>query len=298
MSREVRVDPIPVAARPKDRAPTWAALENAGTVLVHPDTVVVDAETDAPIAAHYMLPRAALPLAEALAGALPSIRWEADTESLSHEYRLSGIRNPSRVFGHSPPVPLRRRYWCGVSHFDTEHPDVAAGLRHMTPFVWDLFAGRLPAEAAAHHAAVDGLVHRDWWLGPEGRPVPFTSGILNKTSVLPYHTDAGNVAGSWSSMLVMRRRVGGGYLHVPGYGVAFSCPNGSVLSFAGGTHLHAVTPLARRSGGPSYRFSVVWYARSEMRVCGSADDEARRAQTVATERGDEMAARIRAGETL
>jgi hypothetical protein len=119
---------------------------------------------------------------------------------------------------------------------------------------------------------------------------------INQTSVLPFHRDAYNFP-AWSAMPVLRRGVDGGFLRIPEYGATIACRDGWGVFFAGYDLLHGVTPMRlRRPDG--YRYSVVYYALKGMKDCFTAAVEAGYARKRRTEREQEIAKRLAAGDRL
>ena len=208
-----------------------------------------------------------------------SVKWHVPNPKGTNE-RLSGIKATTRVFGFAPPNPLRNQRWTATpTKLHVDSPEVFDDLRSLSQPVWDLFTAVTPKQAHEHRRLVEPI-HRDWWFGG----APFTSGIVNRASVLPYHVDRGNVAGSWSAMLMIRQNVDGGRLHLPEYGVTLGVPHLSLTLFNGQSMWHGVTPM-RKSTADGYRFSVVWYAKSMFLKCRSIKEEIHRGQVAATNRG-------------
>jgi hypothetical protein len=135
-----------------------------------------------------------------------------------------------------------------------------------------LFKEHLPEEYERQLELL-GSVGEPWKL-PGG---VWTSGIVNETAALPYHKDSGNILTAWSTMIVLRRFVSGGNLHIPEYNVTLDCDDGMFMFFDGGKVLHGVTPMwSRRVPNGSmkaYRRSIVWYARQGMTKCAETLEE-------------------------
>jgi hypothetical protein len=119
----------------------------------------------------------------------------------------------------------------------------------------------------------------------------WTSGVINKTSTLPYHRDGFNFD-VWSSMPVLRRAVAGGFLDFPEYGLVSASRDGTALFFNGYRNVHGVTPLALTEKD-GYRFSIVYYSLRGMKDCFTYAVEQKRAQAKRTEREDGIAAAVR-----
>jgi hypothetical protein len=191
--------------------------------------------------------------------------------------RLSGIMVAHRTFGFAAPAPLRRRFSAGPTAFLKEHRDVSAILDQFAQFNWNLLTELEPEIAAEHERLFAEKILPDWRMAG----TPWTSGIINNTAALPYHKDGGNVRGSWSAMLALRKDVDGGHLHLPEYGVTLGIPNGSVTIFDGQGVWHGVTPLIYKKKD-AYRYTVVWYAKNGFASCGPASEELANGQKRAT----------------
>ena len=233
-------------------------------------------------------------IANEIADELRSIKWDAPVNARdkpANEARLSGIVVTHRTFGFQSPVPLRRRYACSRSRFDEEYPRASSLIGQFTEEAELLFAREAESVHDLSTVKVREEIPEAWRI----RGTPWTSGIINHTAALPYHRDSGNIKGSWSAMLGVRRECDGGLLHLVDYDVWLAIPNGSISIFDGQSVLHGVSPfrLTKPSG---YRFTLVTYARRGMRVCAEDPaDEAHRAKLAATKAEDERLERMRAG---
>ena len=190
--------------------------------------------------------------------------------------RAAGINNQSQVLGFLGPSERLRRVACTTCNKAQTHPDQHAAVASIAGGLTELMAEHAPDGYAATVAA-SAAVLPDWRL-PGGL---FTSGIVNRDSALPYHFDRNNFAGAWSAMVVVRRGVREGHLHLPDLGVLLDCADGDVVLFEGSTLLHGVTPL-RRVQRDGYRISAVFYAARRMATCGPPAEEARRAAELRT----------------
>lgn len=200
------------------------------------------------------------------------------TEPQRGSARTSGIRYPNQTFGTTAPQAMRRRYGCRYAGFHEQRPDIVALLAEVFSAGWRLFQETLPEVAAATESKTRESVHPDWLFGQ----TPWTSGIINDVVALPYHRDAGNIVGTWSAMVVLRKDTGGGVLHLPEYDFGLECGDLSMTFFNGQAAWHGVTPVTLRNS-MAYRRSIVMYTKAGCRECGPADEEAARAARVATE---------------
>lgn len=211
-----------------------------------------------------------------LARSFHAVDWRGKGNEVQ-ENRLSGFQNAHRVFGSTAPVPLRKRWGCSIAAFNQEYPSVTERLGEFAHHAWRSIAEHAPAVAEEHYNLITDIL--PCW---RFRDSAWTSGIVNRTSALPYHRDAGNIRGTWSSMLCLRREIEGGYLHLADLDVWLEIPSASITSFDGQGVLHAVSPI-RPTGPRPYRYTTVLYAKSGCRGCLEGPAEIRRAQERRTE---------------
>lgn len=213
---------------------------------------VTDPDTGALVAAYYPLePDHRADLRRAVLGI-----------DMSETYRsASGRRNASRVFGMSPRKSFQRRESCRPTALAADQPEqhaVLVGLASILAHdLWE-FA---PAVAERDTATL-GPVLDEWRMSESSL---WTSGVVNKSSTLPYHRDGFNFP-VWSAMPVLRRGMDGGALHIAEYDLVVGCRDGWVVYFPGWELLHGVTPM-RPTSRDAYRFSVVYYALKGMKDC-------------------------------
>lgn len=186
--------------------------------------------------------------------------------------RMNGFAPTSHMFGFSAPAAVRARYACTVSGFDKENPKVARALRLLIASIVPHVREVIPDEFAAFEDIVQDTIHSDYWLGG----TPYTSGVINKSSILPYHHDGTNVKDAISVQVNLRRDATGGALHLPEYDEWLANDNMTVVVFRGGSLLHGVTPIHLQSTD-AYRYSIVFYAKRSCSRCGPLADEPKRA---------------------
>lgn len=243
------------------------------------DTIIVDAETQTPVLLYTSLADH-----DDIIGDLSrrlrfqKAKWTDPKGNRKYLDRLSGIGTNNIIFGHTAPDHVKQNYACRLSEVHHYAPSLANAMTSIVAPMWRLFQQHLPAQAAHHDSVVRSSIHTDWLL----HDTPFTSGICNHTSVLPYHCDAGNLTDTWSMMLSVRNNVGGGHLHIPEYDTVLPIADRSVTIFNGQQHLHGVTPFVRLRKD-AYRFTLVIYTKQAMRRCGCAKDESKRAARAATQ---------------
>jgi hypothetical protein len=194
------------------------------------------------------------------------VKWAMDSS------RMTGILSVNRVFGTLEPNKLRRRFGCTAAVLDKENRELADLLGKISVGNFELFKEVDPHRAEEHQRIVTNEIHPDWLIAG----TPYTSGVINNSAALPYHKDSGNLIGSWSAMLSIRKNMDGGYLNLPEYGVTLGIPDRSLTIFNGQALWHGVTPMIAKKKD-AYRFTIVWYAKKKICQCGCAENEVQRA---------------------
>lgn len=197
-----------------------------------------------------------------------------------------GIRNVSRTFGYAPRRPVHGREGCRSARLWAESPEGHAVLVAFAHRLQDMLTEMFP-QVTEHDRDVMGAVADEWKLGE----TTWTSGVVNKSSSLPYHRDAFNFE-CWTAMPVLRRHMRGGYLHIPEYDVTIASRDGWAVFFPGYDLVHGVTPM-RPVRPDGYRYSVVYYALRGMKNCFEHAVETAYALRKRTEREQGMAAKLR-----
>lgn len=230
--------------------------------------IIVDADTQEPICGYFPLQRETV---KGLRRAVLNIKYAGTT-------RASGVFNKSRSFGMSPRKVMVGREACRPTNLASEQPvehtyivqtayELAEQLRLISPEIYE------------HDKALLDEVTDDWRMSED---TLWTSGVINKSSTLPYHRDGFNF-NTWSAMPVIRRSMAGGHLHFPEYDFTVSCRDGYSVYFCGYQLVHGVTPMAKtRNDG--YRYSIVYYALRGMKDCFTYAIETKRGQQKRTER--------------
>jgi hypothetical protein len=248
---------------PENKKQTAPIIEEA----INDDCVLIDKEHQVVVAAQVRIK----PDLEATCSQISrlirhDVKWAVDSA------RLSGIKSANRVFGTLEPNKLRRRYGCTPAMLDKENPELAHLLREISLSNFELFKEIDLHRANEHKRIVDEAINPDWLIAGS----PYTSGVINNSAALPYHKDSGNLIGSWSAMLSIRKNMNGGHLHLPEYGVTLGIPDRSVTIFNGQALWHGVTPMMAAKKD-AYRFTIVWYAKKKICQCGCSKDETNRA---------------------
>ena len=249
------------------------------SLMIDGDAIIIDADSGETVVVQATGYGS---LANAIAAELRQVTtWDAPVtkrNTPANEGRLSGIIVCHRTFGYTNAVPLRRRYGCTRCRFDTEYPRAARLVDQMCECAESVFRRWAPEVHDSTTRRVRDTIPPAWLIAG----TPWSSGIINHTAAMPYHVDKGNVEGSWSAMLTCRRGIEGGFLHLVDYDAYLTLPNGSISIFDGQSVLHGVTPF-RLTGKHAYRYTLVTYAKQNMRACSpNPADEVKRAAIAAT----------------
>lgn len=281
-----------IPARPQAPCPNCGQVQiraqaeapTAEDLVIDFPAVIVDADSGEVVAVHWMGGAA---LATQIGRALRHVEWDdPPLKKANNAGRLSGMHVAHRVFGFTPPQPMRKRYGCSRSRFDTDYPEATELVAKFTIMAEWVFRTFAPDVHRRTGEVVRDVIARDWRI--EG--TLWSSGIINNTAALPMHMDSGNVPGSWSAMLGVRQACAGGLLYLADYDCYFTIPHGSITIFDGQSVTHGVTPLSPLSHD-AFRYTLVAYAKNSMKSCAPCrEDEGRRAALAATAAED---ARIR-----
>ncbi len=96
----------------------------------------------------------------------------------------------------------------------------------------------------------------------------YTSGIVNYNNPIGYHYDTANMSGVFSTMLVLRNGMDGGYLVLPKYRIAIECKDGYAVIFDGKKIMHGVSELIpNEMVEKPYRISIVVYITKSLTAC-------------------------------
>ena len=179
----------------------------------------------------------------------------------------AAFKSNARVFGYMPRLELRNKP-CRISSLANDDVRSHQLLEQWTSKVAEVYRDFAPEAAELHKAQTQEKVREEFHLAKS----MFTSGIVNKSSQLPYHFDSGNFKGAWSAMLGLKQYVKGGYLVIPAYDIALEISDGSLSFFDGQQQLHGVTPI-KRINRKGERYTVVWYSLQKLWSCLTAKEE-------------------------
>jgi hypothetical protein len=209
----------------------------------------------------------------------------AAMNKFSRMQKVGAFVSRSIAFGYKPRSGLRQN-GCGPNNFATRYPETHHLLSSVGQKVQGIYARLLPQEIVKHEEEAT-RVRPEYRIGG----TVFTSGIINRTSPLPYHLDTGNVRGVRSALLGLRKNVIGGYLVLPEYRVALRIGDGSLSVFDGQSVIHGVTPM-RKTSEDGERYSIVFYTIEKMWKCATSAEELEWARNVATRTNQRKGGRL------
>ena len=234
--------------------------------------IYVDAETLEPVFIYLPMP-----------SKVAELRASVLNLKMTTTPRANGVSNVSRTFGMAPRKPVMRREACTATTMSTDQPDSHSVLVDLGDVFTKMMFDLLPETTAANLETVNQILP-EWRMTDESL---WTSGVVNRSSTLPYHLDRANFP-TWSAMPVVRRGMRGGYLDIPEYNLVCACRDGYVSFFVGQQLVHGVTPMTPQAKD-SYRYSVVYYALRGMKDCFTTAIEQKRAKATRSNREDNMA---------
>jgi len=283
MTLEYDVRPV---RRVMEHAEALASFKASPEGLTVPDvepnlttaSLLVDDETNEPVIAYLPLP--AEPVAD-LRRAVRAIRFG---ETLRQS---SGLRNKSRTFGMAPRKMYQKRESCRPTALAADQPEQHAVLVGLGDLLMGVMRDLAPEIVERDEVAMAPV--EDEWRLSEGST--WTSGVVNNTTVLPYHVDGANFP-TWSCMPVLRRGARGGALSVPEYDLVVGCRDGWTVCFNGYELWHGVTPI-HLVEADAYRISVVYYSLRGMKDCFTYAVEKSEGATRRTAREDGIAAALK-----
>ena len=245
--------------------------------------IYVDEETGEPFMVYMPMPHDMVP---ELRAAVRDVKYSSSGVTR----QSTGTENHSRTFGMAPRKPFQTREACRPTSLSYDQPDVHKVLERTADRLSQIMRKIAPAVYDAD-VQETSEVDKEWRISEDSL---WTSGVINKTSTLPYHYD-GNNFDMWSAMPVIRRGTRGGALSMPEYGLTIECRDGWVLFFPGFRLLHGVTPIAHVTKD-AYRYTVVYYCLRGMKDCFTYAVEQAEARKRRTEREVGLASAVK-GDT-
>lgn len=170
--------------------------------------------------------------------------------------RTSGLSSESLIFGFAPEDPLKVL----PARLVKNKSDTQKLWMYLLGLANKMFDEAEPELAQKQRQKIKEIIHPSWIL-PGGL---FTSGIINKSTQLRFHTDNGNVTDCMSVMFCFKRGVEGGALNLPEFNCSIDIAHGSALLFDGQGVSHGVEPF-KRINQDSARYTIVFYALEKLK---------------------------------
>lgn len=193
----------------------------------------------------------------------------------------------SAMIGASDPQGQRR--YCRLTAWTGKETEKWHGLFPLFKQVAQLMQQHVP-DRYANQAKQAADTSPEWVI----KGTPFTTITVNNTYATTVHTDKGDLDEGFSTLVVFREGdYKGGWLCIPAYRIAIDMHDCDLLlmdahEFHGNTPFDPMpkrNPDGKLLEDPGFeRISVVSYFRTQMVNCGSAEDEAQRAQVYAESR--------------
>lgn len=245
--------------------------------------IYVDEDTNEPFLVYMPMPNDMVP---ELRAAVRDVKYSSSGVTRQQ----LGIENHSRTFGMAPRKPFQTREACRPTSLSYEQPDIHKVLENVADRLSQIMRKVAPA-VYDKDVNETSSVDKEWRISEDSL---WTSGVINKTSTLPYHYD-GNNFDMWSAMPIIRRGTRGGALHMPEYDVCIECRDGWVTFFPGYRYLHGVTPITHVTED-AYRYTVVYYCLRGMKDCFTYAVEQAEARKKRTKREVGLASAVK-GDT-
>jgi hypothetical protein len=200
------------------------------------------------------------------------VRQSCINVKLNNVERLSSgliTEGKNRVFGYRPSRSMSQfASTCSTTGLAKDFPLEHSALCAFSKVAKDYYNEIFPNQYKHNLDIVNEKILKEWVL----EDTVFTSGIINKDSVLQYHFDIGHVSKALSVMLTFKKDLIGGNLAIPEINTLLKLNDNTLLIFDGQELLHGVTPIIKKNK-KSYRFTVVYYSLIQMWKCLTITDE-------------------------
>ena len=209
---------------------------------------------------------------------LKGIRKAVKTTKYVETYRTNAIPTKSSVFGALPRVALRNDF-CRFSNKTIEEKPIMKTMFAFQDVICDIYKKHLPEIYDNDLAAVRQLVNDDYRL----TDTPYTTVNINVNHAIKYHRDSGNIKGSYSNVLILKKNCKGGELVLPEYRIALEQSDGALCIFRGQEEIHGVMPITPYTDD-FYRASIVYYTMAQLKHCYPYKEEVTRLNTMKRKR--------------
>ena len=191
---------------------------------------------------------------------------------LNHVERLSDgliTNGKNRVFGYRPARQMSQfASTCSTTGLAKDFPLEHSALCSFSKTAKEYYNKIFPIQYESNLNVVNQKILKEWTL----EDTVFTSGIINKDSVLQYHFDIGHISKALSVMLTLKKDLMGGNLSIPEIDTLIKLKDNTLLIFDGQELMHGVTPIIKKNE-KSYRFTVVYYSLIQMWKCLTINEE-------------------------
>lgn len=185
-------------------------------------------------------------------------------------YRTNALPTKSSVFGALPRVALRNDF-CRFSNKTTDEKQNFNKLFTFQDTLCKIYKKYLPEIFEYDLKKTRELVDDDYRLVD----TPYTTANINVNHAIKYHTDSGNIKGSFSNVLILKEHCSGGELVLPDYKIALMQSDGALCIFKGQEEIHGVMPLKPYKQN-FYRASIVYYTLAQLQHCYPYKEEVTR----------------------
>lgn len=200
------------------------------------------------------------------------VRQSCLNVKLNHVERLSSgliTKGKNRVFGYRPARQMSQfASTCSTTGMAKDFPLEHSALCSFSKVAKEYYEKIFTTQYNNNLNVVKQKILKEWTL----EDTVFTSGIINKDSVLQYHFDIGHVSKALSVMLTLKKDLIGGHLAIPEINTLLKLSDNTLLIFDGQELLHGVTPILKKSQ-KGYRFTIVYYSLIQMWKCLTIDEE-------------------------
>jgi len=255
-----RLDVVEHLTNPEQLVGVYAD-ESDASIVIDSDTLVYD-ENNQLVCAYLKQFPADI---ENLRAALLNTKIIVDARAGRVPMKASSV-----TFGYLPAIHTRN-HPCRVASLCRKNTIAHEELMSMTETVADCYLRIAPKIAGSHLSETKTKTLPEYRI----HETMFTSGIVNKSSQLPYHFDSGNFKGAWSAMLGLSKGIAGGNLVLPEYNLKMAITDKSICFFDGQKRVHGVTPIYR-SDEQAERYTIVWYSLERLWKCLTHKDEIKR----------------------
>jgi len=218
---------------------------------------------------------------------LKPVRESAKTTKYVETYRThKALPTKSSVFGALPRIALRNDF-CRFSNKTIEEKQNFNKLFSFQDTLCKIYKEHLPELYEKDLKTARDLVDEDYRL----TDTPYTTANINVNHAIKYHTDTGNIKGSFSNVLILKEFCSGGELVLPEYKIALEQSDGALCIFKGQEEIHGVMPL-KPYKEEFYRASIVYYTLAQLKHCYPYKEEVSRLNKKKVQRAKSRAENI------